>query len=344
MKELSIYYSLDADWFPKAVAGNGAKLVDDRIAIVPKSLGKGEFYFANILPGISLLLMDVVFTTEVLYKRLKSEDNMYILQYDLSDEINDVTIDDNRKDNIRLIKSSFSVMSSEVESSFKPMAGKRIFTLRLLVDANLLKEEMKKLCEDKANICTVKECLNNTCKGSKEINIDCISKNVFFYDYVDSRSRLLIHSIKEKSVFDADFDFFFKGVGLKLLSNFIEGFTTLREDTVSKIDCIAIVKAKDFLFSELYGKAPSILFLANMVGMSVSKYKMVFKEVYGVSSNKYFMREKLILAKALLQSKEFSSVGEVASLLNYSKLQYFCEKYGEFFGRKPSKDLIIKQK
>ena len=338
MIELYHYYSLDSKWFSDASKRIGAKLIDNRIAIMPKNFGHGEYYFTNVAPGVSIVLMDVVFTTEVVYKRPKSEEDFYILQFDLSEEINDVIVHDAEEDELKLIKTGFSILSSQVGNSFRPLIGKRVLALRMIVDKKLLNEGVKNVC--KVSTCTEKACVQNLCKGNKEIEINCLDKNIFIYNNIDSKSKVLIHSIKEKSVFDVDFDLFLKGIALKLLGLFIDNYTTIPSFEITRKDSIAVLKTKNYLLGDLYAKFPTVSFLANMAGMSVTKYKPLFRNAFGMTPNQFFMREKLILAEMLLKSKEFSTVTEVARSLGYTKNQHFSDRYFELFGRLPADDFV----
>lgn len=327
MIELYHHYSLDSDWFVESSNRIGAKLIDNRISVLPISMGRGVYYFTTVIPGISIVMMDIVFTTEVLYKRLKSEEDLYILQFDISEEINDVVVDNVNVNEYKIIKSGFSVMNAHVENSFKPAVGKRIFALRLLVDKGVFEQSLK-----------------NTFKGDKSNEIDCIYEDVLLYDYLDSKSKVLLNSLTKKSVFDADFDLFFKGIALKLWGNFVDNYTKVRLDEISKKDKEAVLKTKDYMIDNIHAQFPSVPFLAKMAGMSESKYKELFKKVCNETSKQFFIREKLNLAQKMLKSKEFYSIAEVVVLLNYPRNHYFSDKYFEFFGRTPSKDFVRKLK
>lgn len=327
MLEFFHHYSHDSKWFLELAKKSGAKLIDDTIAVLPKKLGHGEFYFTNIMPGVSIVLMDVLFKEDVLYNRLISEEDLYILQFDLSDDINEFEVNNVEANGLLLYKSGFSVVSSQIENSFKPVAGKRTYALRLLVDKSILNE-----------------CVKKTYWRNKVEGINCVNENFLVHDYMDSKSKVLIHCLKNKSVFDTGFDLFFKGTALKLLANFMDNYTVDRFDEVFVNDSDCILKTKNYLLGNLYGLFPTISFLANMAGVSVTKYKLLFNKMYGITPNQFFIMKKLMLAETLLKSGEFSSVNKVAELLNYSKSQYFSTRYMEFFGRKPSVDLVKKNR
>jgi len=321
MIELRHYYSLTPEWQYEPAKRMRAKLIDDKITIIPKKLGYGESYFTQVIPGVSVVLLDVVFTTQVMLNRLKSSHDFYILQYDLSDEVNQIIINDEDNHSQHTINSDcFAILNNHVQNYFKPIVGKRIFALRLLVDKKLLNKYIK--------------------EENKNINIKDIGRSLLFYKNVDSKSKILIHSLMDKSVFDTDFNPYIKGISLKLLANFVNGYTLPTINEIHKIEKENINKAKDYLLDNLYEKFPSIVFLSKIAGMSTTKFKALFAKMYNTTPKQFFTEKKIILAKELLSSRKFSSPTDVIKSLGYAKTEYFHNKYFEYFGRKPFEDFL----
>lgn len=345
MAELKNYNFSNTKEFIDTAIKRGGKFIDGKILCMPRSMGHGEFFFTEVAPGFSIAMMDVVFTSEILFKRLKSEQNLYILQFDVSDEVNDIVVSDviDEEDDLKIIKAPFSAISNQIEYIHKPTVGKRTFKVRLFVDKKVLNKYIRNSCKvNKNTSCTEKRCVLNGYKGKEIDGINCIGDSIFCLDYIDSKSKVLLHSLMKRSVFDPDFELFFTGITYKLYRKFINNYMTFHLDEIPQMDIDAILKTKEHLLSDLSGPFPSVSLLANMVGMSVSKYKTLFKEVCGETANQLFMKEKLILAQKMLQSGEFHSVNEVATLLNYSRKHYFSVKYFELFARDPSKDFVRK--
>lgn len=322
MIQIQHYYTLTPEWQYGLVKDMGLTLVNEKIAIIPNKFGKGLTYFSQIIPGISVMLLDAVFTKEIIMKRLQTNHDIYILHFDLSDLVNPITIDhDQKKEKISSDQNSgFSVLHSHIRSYFKPAVGKKTYAVRLLIDKKLLKKYILKK--------------NNT--------IQDIDSSILFYDHTNSNSKILVHSLKEKSVFDETFDTFIRGVCFKLLSNFINTYSNPSKKTISKNEINALKKTKEYLLKNLHNQFPSIPFLSKMAGMSATKYKSLFKNYYEISPNQYFITEKIILANKLLKSGKFSSITEILHLLNYSKTSFFISKYYKHFKQHPSADLVKK--
>ncbi len=66
--------------------------------------------------------------------------------------------------------------------------------------------------------------------------------------------------------------------------------------------------------------------LAKQSGMSLSKFKNLFKHVYGITPYQYHIRHKLNLAFELLKSREYS-VTEVGFLVGYKNMGQFSKRF-----------------
>lgn len=320
MTEINLSYSLTSEWQHELAKKLGTEVIDDKIIIVPETIGSGFSYFSQIIPGLSIFLLDAIFNIPIIFNRLPSEQDIYIIHFDLSDEVNQIAVNNTKYDVGHTISLGLAVLNGDLSNYFIPVVGKRIFALRLIIDKELLNEYLK--------------------KENKYEEFKKIKKNLLFYHHIDSNSKIIIRSIKEKSVLDIEYDSYIKGVSLKILSNFIESLSTTDPYEIYETEKGAIIMTKNYLMDNLDGKFPSIVLLARMAGMSASKYKTLFKNIYDISPNQFFINEKLMLAKKMLTSETFSSQSEVMRALNYSKISYFTTKYFEFFGSKPIDDFI----
>lgn len=328
MKKFTHFYSLTPEWQHHLAQEMNGELIDNKIIIIPKSLGNGHCYFTQITPGISVFFMDFILNESVKINRIKSDNELYILHFDLSEHANVIKINNidykiGTYDNLGL-----AIIDNKIESSFKPAINKRILALRLLVDKKLLDGFLK----------------NHPSEEFSKRKIKVPKNSLYYYDNIDSNSILLIRSIKDKSVLDLNFNSYLKGISLKLLGNFLNRYENSKavENEVSELEIEAINKTKTYLLDNLYNPFPSINFLSEMAGMSPSKYKMLFKKSFSSTPNNFFIKEKMMLANKFLQSGDYTTLTEIIYELNYTKLSYFCSKYYDQFHRKPSDDFIKK--
>lgn len=108
-----------------------------------------------------------------------------------------------------------------------------------------------------------------------------------------------------------------------------EGSAALHPADLQKLFMIsAILKA------HIRGTPPSIDELAREAGMSASKLKRGFKQVFGIPPYQYYLKAKMGEARNLLQSRSFA-ISEVGHLLGYSNLSKFSQAFKKEFGMTP---------
>ena len=89
MLEVRHIYSLTPEWLYDNVIqlGEGAEVIDGKLTVMPE-LADGGFFFTQVAPGLSVVLLDLTFSKPIRIKRLASNNDLYIIHYDFSDEMN----------------------------------------------------------------------------------------------------------------------------------------------------------------------------------------------------------------------------------------------------------------
>jgi AraC-like DNA-binding protein len=82
-------------------------------------------------------------------------------------------------------------------------------------------------------------------------------------------------------------------------------------------------------------RPPSINKMAEMAGMSVTKFKVMFKETFGESPHQYILDKKLFLAKELLQTGQYS-ITEVSYKIGFNYPSGFTRVFKNKFQYPPS--------
>lgn len=108
-----------------------------------------------------------------------------------------------------------------------------------------------------------------------------------------------------------------------------EGSAALHPVDLQKLFMISTI-----LKSHLHGVPPSIDTLAREAGMSASKLKRGFKQVFGIPPYQYYLKAKMGEARILLQSKQYA-ISEVGHILGYSNLSKFSQAFKKEFGMTP---------
>lgn len=330
MKEFDHCYTLSSEWHNELAQKMGAAVKDDKLMQLPESIGKGYSIFLEVIPGISVLFLDFVLSTPIKLKRLRSDGDLRILHFDLSDEINAIKIEDSTHQIGYRANLGFAVTSNDIENTHLYTMGKRILSLRLIIDKKLL-VSLTNGGQDNAS---------NMNKFGK--------RALYFCDYIDSNSKILMHSIKKRPILNVGFDLYLKGVSLRLLANMCTRYSPNKISSgrmsIKKKDLDAFSISKKYLLGNLKKTFPGVTFLAAMAKMSTSKYKALFHTIEKTSPNVFFEKNKMALAKKMVGSGSYLNLDEIVSELNYKKLEYFDDKYSNSFGRKPTEDFMAKKR
>ncbi len=110
----------------------------------------------------------------------------------------------------------------------------------------------------------------------------------------------------------------------------------LKAETIARIDY-----AREILLSRLENP-PSLLELAQMVGVSDRTLRRGFKELFGTTVLNYLIEKRMQRAQELLREGHLS-VAEVANLVGYSHLSQFAGVFRRKFGITPSQCFLGKK-
>ncbi|QBQ40671.1 helix-turn-helix domain-containing protein [Sphingobacterium psychroaquaticum] len=330
MIKLNHTYTFGPEWQYEFVKGPGWELVDDKMIIIPPEVGEGGSYFTPVMPGLSVLVLDMTLKEQLFINRREVEDDdMYIAYFDLSKDAPTYVVAGVTNKMGFSARLNMALINGSQGSEVVTPIDADVYTIRLMISKELL-------------ISLAKE------SGDSEISnwiLQASGQAVYYYGHIDSKSVLLINELKRKSMYDIAFDAKLKGVALHLLYYLVERGKDMSSvlHKISIHDLKEIEVTTDYLLKNLLDVFPGLAFLANMTNMSVSKYKSVFKNATGVSPNQFFVNEKLRLAEAMLLSGTYKNVNEVAYELGYNKPGHFANLYKRTFDVKPS-DVFIRRK
>ncbi len=109
---------------------------------------------------------------------------------------------------------------------------------------------------------------------------------------------------------------------------------------LSKEDIEALYKARDIIL--LTHDFPDLPNLARKVAINEFKLKFGFKKLFNTTPGNMILEHKMIHAKQLLETSEFSIL-EIANFVGYKYQQSFSNAFFQFFGIRP-KDLMKTRK
>ncbi|MBB6271066.1 AraC-like DNA-binding protein [Pedobacter cryoconitis] len=329
IKSLYYYYTLTPQWQEQIVKNLGARLIDNKLLILPEDIASGGSIFLEVAPGLSVHLLDMTFHVQVAITRVPKDHNYYMIYYDIGDEITTHILGDTIHKAGYHSKLGMGFMDCGIKGVIIPPVGERTFSLRLLVD----KTYYKSLAA------------TNRSADVTDMLFDESKNTLFFYSHIDSRSKVLLNELKEAHHFSGtSFELKIKHIALYLL-NYVVERTARFEPIINKLsqsDIDNVLKTSAYMLANLLTEFPGLPAMAEMAGMSGTKYKGLFKKILKESPLNFFSNEKLLLGQKLLQSGNFQNVNEVAYELGYSNLGYFTKMYKKLFEVSPGEVLVKK--
>jgi AraC-like DNA-binding protein len=128
---------------------------------------------------------------------------------------------------------------------------------------------------------------------------------------------------------------------LPVFSAFYGLLVALYEDTQQNVrvplnDREKLQVIEKLMVENFTNRPPNIESMAEMIGMSVSKMKLLFKDSYGESIYQFHQRAKLNYAADLLKTQRYT-VSQVAYKVGYSHSIKFIKIFEKYFGTTPGK-------
>lgn len=119
---------------------------------------------------------------------------------------------------------------------------------------------------------------------------------------------------------------------LNMLTHFFEKLqqrsTPVSNWNINGQDVTSLLTVKDNI-EHNWQSTPSNENLAKLAGMSLSKFKRLFKQVFGKSPYQYYLAFKMDKAMELLVEKEYS-VSDVGYFIGYSNLSQFSKAFKKY--------------
>ena len=126
------------------------------------------------------------------------------------------------------------------------------------------------------------------------------------------------------------------GCAFKILSLYFESFK-LDYDLhlgINRDDLKAIEETKKFIDLNVHKKL-EMSDLLEVAAMSETKFRNLFKSVFGASPFDYYLKQKLWHAKSLIEGGEL--ISNVVSEIGYTNHSYFTRSFKELFGITPQR-------
>lgn len=283
--------------------------------ILENELGEGKLHYLKVQDGFWAQQLDFILRENLeLFRVAKPKNDFFLIDFYLSDA--EIT----RRASGKVFKQSFEninlvLTSATVNAKINIEAKKRVKIFNILVSRDWL---MKNVIQDHAEL---KEYFETDDPIYLSENLDYRLKDLLKRIDFEHDKRLTSVSHIIQIV-----DYLFNRFNSRELTNEKRGIHPEDLNRLMKVrEVMDSNPEKEILLKDLSEKA----------GMSLSKFKRLFKQVLGTTPYRYHLRNKMEKAMEVLQQGRFS-VSETGFLLGYSNLSQFSKAFKNHFGLLPS--------
>ncbi len=293
---------------PSTLKSNGLEL--------DNSIGSGEIEYLQIQDGLWCNLIDVELLKPLeLIREPKAINDYFILNFHLSKSTIKQT-GDGKQFNLGIGNINILLASSATSARIQipPNAPIKIFNIgftKTWLEDNIMSSASN----------PIKELFPENIPIFLSEFLDFRLKKLFTGTNNSTENKLLLTS----KVFQL-LEYFFSR-----LQNRTKGDTKI--EGVHSDDLAKLILTKENIENNVENIV-SVENLAKLAGMSLSKYKRLFKQVFGTTPYRYYLEVKLNLAMELLLTKKHSC-SEVGHIIGYSNLSQFSKAFKKQFNILP---------
>ncbi|KIA93522.1 hypothetical protein OA93_21975 [Flavobacterium sp. KMS] len=325
MKIIEHTYGADLNWVaPFALQMEGK--TDGNFIVIPDSIQTGTRYVLDCGDGIIAYYIDVAYNKSLHFIQKNNTNDFVGIYYNLTE--GEASLKSNTfMHDVGRWKYNLSVIDGGLESNYFVKNGSKTYSLCIFVKKTTIATFAKK---------------NNITFHNIDKIADSEKNTIIRLDRMSSESYHILTDLRKLKVGGPVFDLNLIGTVHLLLSNYLRKIASHRIiiQTVNESDLANIVATQMFLISNIEDHFPTIKLMASKANMSESKFKNLFKKITGATPNAFFMDNKMLLAKELLEKKQLS-ISQVSDKLNFTNNSYFASKFKEQFGITPKS--FIKQ-
>jgi AraC-like DNA-binding protein len=157
------------------------------------------------------------------------------------------------------------------------------------------------------------------------------------FESVNHNEELVISNLFQNKYHASFGKFFFRSKALNLLTEFfikMYGRFSSQQDAAQHYEQ-QMSEAEKRLLENLHAGLPDLKKIAAGLSINESTLKRLFKKIYGKNIYEYFLEQKMIRARVLLEERK-RSVSEIAQLLGYDKVSQFVHMFKRFYGVQPT--------
>jgi AraC-like DNA-binding protein len=292
---------------------------------VPESLGRGYDRAMELLPGVWLSFSDCQYCQDWMFKETVHDHPIQIMIF-----LSGFHYFDEVYPNLGGTHSYFSGSGISPAYVKKHRCGERVTLVNIEIEPELLESFFLNDRQRQS------ESMKQLFKGE--------DWKVSFYPTATAKMRSLAQQIWNAPYQGGQRRMYLQGKVFELLAmqlDLVEGGQQqpVHSPKPTTIDCIH--HARDLVLADLE-HPPSLLELAQQVGVSVCTLQRRFQELFGMTVFSYLTDQRMDLAEQLLRQGG-CTVAEVATIVGYSNLGHFAAAFKRKFGITP-RDCLVGRK
>ncbi len=282
--------------------------------IFKDEFGKGSFTFLQVQPGLWGQKLNFESVKSLEFKRIPHTENDFF-QIDFYLSSTDITsVVNNKKVTRNFEHVNLGLISAMLASRINVPANQEINIFNILFSREWL---LANVTPDYDNL---KDFFSSDVPIYLSENLDYKLKNLVKRIDFSHNNKLTSMSIIIQIV-----DYLFLKFGGRELLNEKKGVHIKDYEALAKIrENMDANPQQEILLNDL----------ANQAGMSLSKFKRLFKQVFGTTPYKYHLQNKMEKAMETIKEGQYS-VSETGFLLGYSNLSQFSKAFKNHFGILP---------
>ncbi|MEJ2903679.1 helix-turn-helix transcriptional regulator [Pedobacter panaciterrae] len=319
MKEVIYRFGVETDWVEELAVNLGG-FVRGNFIIVPDDILTGTYYTLQISENITVMLVDVIYHQDVLYKVRNIKNDFAGIYFNLT-EGDLVHVMDDISRSVGRWNYNLAITDSQLDIDFVIKSGSKSYGISLFLKKHILREYLSKTG-------ILDEVLNRV--------FDQKQNTLLHYAHMSSNSWHIINEFRKSTPGSISFNLLLSGLAYNLLADCLDNIMK-REIMISKVlrtDLAMILNSQTSLIKKQEGIFPGITSLAAEANMSATKYKKLYKKITGQTPNAFFLNNKLELARDLLGSGQYT-IRELAEKLNFTSTSHLSEQFKSYFGMSP---------
>ena len=299
--------------------------VEDGRLILPATFGNGYIKEFNLGPFLKMMVHQYELEEDVTLKRMATREGNGTITFSFRNVLNPA---DDRKGSTpnSKVMPSVQVSSGDIDLDMFFPAKAKINTIIIGTQVSFLRDLMNK--EESSPL------LQTILSGNQPY---------LYEEIISLEIQRVAAEIAAASVPDQLHDFYFKLKAQELIYLFfVELVKRDHIDTYPlKVADVRILYAvRDKLLSDL-SRAPNLPELAHFAGMSESKLKRLFRQIFGNSIYNYYQAFRMNEAAYLIKEQKLS-ISETGYQLGFTNLSHFTRIFERHMGHKPKKYSTIK--